>query len=377
MSDQPLSGRLPSLTSLRFVFASAVVWYHVTYVSGLFDGSLQKALSATEPLAAGAVSGFFVLSGFLLTWVHRPGEHRRAFWRRRWWKIVPNHVLAWSATAVFFAVTAAPVPMTVPPAHGVGPAAANLLLVQDWVPDADYYTGFNTPAWSISCEAFFYALFPALILAARTIPARRLRHVWTALAAMVVLLPLLATAVPGPALFDWLPVNEYSLWFIYVFPPVRLPEFLLGIITARMLQTGTWPAIGRLPIGAFFVVFFSALPFLPPQYALASAMAPALAAVIATTARADLDGRARRLPHPALLALGEASYALYLIHWPLTMTVRHLIGPRPGLPPWVGFVIALALIATAVMASLAVHQCFERPLLRRFAARPHPKTCHS
>ncbi|MFD9688957.1 acyltransferase family protein [Kitasatospora sp. NPDC059146] len=368
MPDQPLSSRLPSLTGLRFVLAIAVVWYHVTYVSGFFSGSLQKALGAGEPLATGAVSGFFVLSGFLLTWVHRPGERARAFWRRRWWKIIPNHLLGWGATAAFFALTSAPVPMTVPPSHGPGTAVANLLLIQDWVPDADLYTGFNTPAWSISCEAFFYALFPVLIVAARRIPVRQLQIVWPLLAAAILVMPLASTLVPGPVLFDWLPVNENSLWFIYVFPPVRLLEFLLGILTARMIQTGTWRNIGRLPIGTFLVAFFAALPFLPAQYALATATAPAMAAVIARIAQADLAGRAGRLPSPTLLALGEASYALYITHWPLMMTVRHLIGIRPGLPPWVGFAIALSLIAAAVTMSLAVYRYVERPLVRRFAS---------
>ncbi|GLF98822.1 acyltransferase family protein [Streptomyces yaizuensis] len=362
-------GRLPSLTTLRFLFASAVVWYHVSYVSGIFDGALQERLLIGEPLAAGAVSGFFVLSGFVLTWTHTPGGSVRAFWRRRWWRIVPGHLLAWTATVLFFAVTTATVPLEVPPPHGAGAAVASLFLVQSWVPDADVYTAFNAPAWSVSCEVFFYALFPALVVAVRRIPVDRLRRTWAALAVVIAGLPLVATLVPGPVLYDWLPINEYSLWFIYVFPPVRLPEFALGIVTARLLQTSAWPPVGRLPVLACLGVFLAALPLLPPQYVLASAAAPALAAVIAKTALADIEGRSVRLRRPGPVALGEASYALYLLHWPLLMTVRHILGPDHGLPPWAGLALVLAVIALSVGLSLPVHRCVERPLIRRCARR--------
>ncbi|MFF5257215.1 acyltransferase family protein [Streptomyces leeuwenhoekii] len=378
MSDEPSAGsRLPSLTSLRFFLALVVVWYHMSFVSGLFDGSLQQSLGIASPFASGAVSGFFVLSGFVLTWAHRPDDRLRAFWRRRWWKIFPNHLLAWTAVLVFFAVTATEVPMPSPPGDGTGAAVANLLLVQGWIPEMSVFSGFNTPAWSIACEAFFYALFPALFVVLRKVPAQRLRRVWVALAVLIVLVPLAASAFPGPDLYDWLPLNERGLWFVYVFPPVRLLEFVLGIVTARLVLTGTWPRVGRLVVTAFLLVFFFLLPGLPAQYAMGSAMAPALAAIIARTALADIEGRARRLPRPALIALGEASYALYITHFPLMLAVRHLIGPDPDLAPGTGFAIVFGLIGLAVALSLVVYRYFESPLMRRWSggrppSRPQP-----
>ncbi|MEU6838049.1 acyltransferase [Streptomyces rubiginosohelvolus] len=369
--------RLPSLTSLRFFLALVVVWYHVSFVSGLFDGALQQGLGAASPFAAGAVSGFFVLSGFVLTWAHRPSDRFRAFWRRRFWKLFPNHLLAWAAVLVFFAVTTAEVPMTSPPGDSAGAAIANLLLVQVWVPYASIFSGFNTPAWSIAVELFFYALFPALLIAARRIPTHRLRGAWTVLALLIVLMPLVATAVPGPKMYDWLPINERSLWFIYVFPPVRLLEFMLGIVTARLLQTGTWPRVNRIVVTAAFLVFLAVLPALPPQYAMGSAIAPALAAVIAKTALADLEGRARLLPRPSLIALGEASYALYITHFPLMMAIRHLIGTDPNLTVGARFAIVLVVIGLSVALSLLVFRYFEGPLMRRWSSgrntsRPQP-----
>lgn len=235
------------------------------------------------------------------------------------------------------------------------------------MPDADLYSGFNTPAWSLSCEVFFYALFPALIVAALKIPTERLRRVWTALAALIFLMPLVATAVPGPQLYDWMPVNERSMWFIYAFPPVRLLEFLLGIATARLIQTGTWPRVSRPTVILAFVAYIGVLPALPPQYVMSSAMAPLLAPAIARTALADIEGRSRHLARPALASLGDASFALYVVHFPLLLTARHAIGPDPDLSAGTGFAIVFTLIAVAVALSPVVHRFVELPLMRRWA----------
>ncbi|MCF3118691.1 acyltransferase [Streptomyces arenae] len=375
MSGVPTSGqlpstassRLPSLTSLRFILACPVIWYHMSFSSGLFDGSLHDGLGTVYPFAAGAVSGFFVLSGFVLAWVHRPDDRPRAFLRRRLWKIFPNHLLGWTATLVFFTVTVAQVPVVAPPGHDATSALTSLFLVQDWVPDSDVFGGFNTPAWSISCELFFYALFPALIVLVRKIPAERLRRAWLGLTAAILLMPLVSTLIPGPKLYDWFPINEHSMWFSYNFPPVRLLEFVLGIVTARMLQTGVWPRVSNWVVAGGFVVFVLALPALPPQYAFATGMAPMLAALIAKITVADQEGRSRLLPRPALITLGDASYALYITHFPLMMAVRHALGREPDLSTGARFGVVFAMIAVSVALSVVIHRSFELPLMRRFS----------
>jgi peptidoglycan/LPS O-acetylase OafA/YrhL len=41
--------------------------------------------------------------------------------------------------------------------------AMHLTLTQGWF-TAHYTAGWNTPAWSLSCEMFFYLIFPVLII---------------------------------------------------------------------------------------------------------------------------------------------------------------------------------------------------------------------
>jgi exopolysaccharide production protein ExoZ len=60
---------------------------------------------------------------------------------------------------------------------------------------------------------------------------------------------------------------------------------------------------------------------------------------------------------PPLLALGEASYALYLVHLPATALVAHGLGVAN---PWI---FVPAALTTSVAAGLACHVWVERPLL--------------
>ncbi|MCX5015216.1 acyltransferase [Streptomyces sp. NBC_00555] len=363
------------MTGLRFVLALVVVLSHVFHVSGLFDGPLQMALGGLAPLAGTAVTGFFVLSGFVLTWAHRPGDRPRAFWRRRFWKIFPNHVLGWSLAVVFFGCTGAGRVLSMETGHGSGAAVTGLFLLQAWVPDVNWFFSFNTPAWSISCEAFFYALFPALLALTMRIPARRLRAVWVAVVLVILVLPAVTGRIPGPALYDWLPVNENSLWFGYVLPPVRLPEFVLGIVTARLLQTGLLPRPTRAWSRGLPVAVLATLPFVPPQFALGAAMAAPMTVVIAGLALADIEGRSGFLARPAAVALGDASYALYLVHFPLLLLARWLAGPERTFDTWTGVPLALGLTGLSVGAAWVVYRCYERPITRAWSRKALQTVC--
>lgn len=154
-------------------------------------------------------------------------------------------------------------------------------------------------------------------------------------------------------------------------PPVRLPEFALGIITARMVQANAWPRIPRAVTLAPLPTLYLALPSLPTQYFHGTLCAIAFAPLIAGFALADLDGRHSHLAHPALTALGDASYALYILHLPLMLITRTLLGTSHIFAPWTGVLIAAATITAIQAVALLTHRYYERPLIRRWS-RPSP-----
>jgi 3-O-acyltransferase len=360
---------LPSLTGYRFVLAFVVLTCHAAFISSVYrDKTLHDFLGLTLPLATGAVASFFMLSGFILTWSAPCHDTKRRFWRRRFWKVMPNHAVAWSIAVVFLLATSEPSPMLATPTDvAAGPALANLFLVQNWVPDGDYFVGPNVPAWSISCEAFFYLFFPFLLHAVRRIAARNLWRWWILVAAAIPLLALVGLFFSGPTLYDWLPLDSTQLWFVYAFPPVRLLDFTLGILTARLVQEGRWIEVPRAVLIGLPSVAFLLIPVLPPTFVFGAALCVPLSLVIPALAMKDIKLRKSALRRRSVVALGRSSYALYIIHYPIITIIRQVAGTGHEFGAGVGTLLVLGIMALSLLAAHLLYRYFEAPLMRRYA----------
>lgn len=367
---------LPALTGYRFVLAFMVIACHGLYSSRLFEpGPTADALAVTAPLSIVAVSSFFVLSGFVLTWSAPAGDTPARFYRRRFVKIFPNHAVTWALMLLVFAfVATGPNPMFGFQDNevGVGEALSNLFLVQNWFYDVQHVMGVNAPAWSISCEVFFYLLFPLLFALARKIPADRLWRWAAGVAALVLLVPLPTYLFDGPALAEWAPAPHAQVWLVYVFPPVRLLEFALGILLARLVRAGRWPRIRVRWAAVPLVLMVLASPVVPAGHLFAAAFALPAALLVAAIATADLAGRRTWLRAPAVVALGEASFALYLVHGPILYALRDLLGPQRRFDEVTAFAIVAGFLVVSQAAAWVLHRYLEVPTMRRFA-RPRSR----
>src|SRR6185369_17001430 len=106
-------------------------------------------------------------------------------------------------------------------------------LLQGWAPgDWIGVTG-NAVAWSLSCEAFFYATLP--FLAPALLKARAFTVAAVAGAGVVGMF-LVSDVLAAVA-----PVRQpyYVLWF----PPYRFGEFLLGVCLAVAVRRGWLPQV--------------------------------------------------------------------------------------------------------------------------------------
>ena len=331
--DASASARqIRSLTSLRFFAAVAVLCFHYF---GFRFGRL-------------GVSFFYVLSGFVLTYIYDERLRSRAattdFFVRRVARIYPTHLL------MFF--VGLPVFLHLAQAYlhagalwtGTA-AAANLLLLHSWWPDHNVYLGFETGSWSLSDEAFFYAMCPLLL------GLRNLRVVGLALA--VVMVGTLGLVVARP--------SEFALWLFYVNPTFRLLEFLVGIGCCRLLANGRrllsgtpgeLAALGSL--GAAMIVAYA----LPAKLELLtySIIFIVPSALIVASFAQEAGAISKLLRGALFVELGEGSYALYLTHEIAFVYALHIID---------GLAFRVVLAVLVIGLSIVVHRLYELPARRR------------
>ncbi|WDM10349.1 acyltransferase [Streptomyces lavenduligriseus] len=356
--------RLPSLTGMRFIAALLVFATHISanrlFASRATDDGLAAVLGRTGWLG---VSFFFVLSGFILTWSARPADTVRGFWRRRIVKIYPNHLVTLVAALALMAA----VGQTIRPSA----TAANLLLLNTWVPVVDIYDSPNGLSWSLCCELAFYLAFPLLHRLVVRIPSTRL-WVWTAAVGLLVIaVPFLARALPTAPVTPWAAdIPFWHYWLAYSLPPVRMLEFVLGILVARTVLTGRWAGPGPVTATLLTLAAYSVMTVAPAEFAMAAVPAVPLALLIAAIATADITGAPSPLRSAAMVRLGELSFAFYMVH---ELIIRY--GLRALGHHWStagGLALTAGLFSASLGCAWLLHRYVEVPAMRRWGSRRRP-----
>ena len=358
-----LPSRLPSLTGARFVAAGLVFLFHSCW-QVFWEQTPDPERTSTFPLffqgGWTGVSFFFVLSGFVLTWAVRPGDDAPTFWRRRFFKIYPNHLLTLIAAAVLLTWVAK---TTIDGWDSV----LNLLLLQSWDTDIETRISLNPVAWSLSCEALFYFSFPFLIKVIDKVRPERLWF-WAILSAgSVVSVPFFATLLPDAEPMPIAGFTLHEMWLLFQFPPVRMLEFVFGIFMAKIVITGR-----RLPlrlggatalaIGAYFLT-----PLFGPTFRLQAVMVVPLGLLIAAGAVADTQRQDTFLGNRLMVWLGDISFAFYMWHnMVLIYGYQWLNGGATWSTTTTVAAVALLFVVTLVL-SWATFTFVERPIMKRFA----------
>ncbi len=166
-----------------------------------------------------AVSFFFVMSGFILTYVYpqlQTAEERNRFLLTRYARIWPTHL-------VTFALILILLPCLFRTPHFLLAASINLAMIQSWLLISGCVFTFNGPSWSISTEFFFYFCFPTMLKLASAS--------WKKFMVIICLLSL--SSIGLCCLEYWPNVPDFHIGFpkyINANPLCRVIEFALGMI---------------------------------------------------------------------------------------------------------------------------------------------------
>ena len=194
-----------SLTSFRFITALVVFLFHCQIHFGLDFG----VKFVNKFLSHGAVfmTGFFVLSGFIMTHVYQNWDFGKqqsifGYYLKRFAKIYPVYIVATFAFFLFFAEDYT--------GQQWGQIAVNDLFLTQGFFASMFHLGLNGGTWSLSVEMFLYALFPLLMLASGKSP----KILWVAL--VLTLIVVLNVAFDDKA-------------YTYANPVMRLGDFMAGM----------------------------------------------------------------------------------------------------------------------------------------------------
>lgn len=357
---------LPSLTSLRFFTAVMIFLFHATsYVVFASPGVGERYLGLVTMGGWAGMSFFFMLSGFVLTWVARPKLAAGTFLRRRLVRVFPNHLL-------MFAVTAALSVLVLDQVFDERVALLNVLLLQAWSPDLMDRIGFNSVSWSLSAELLFYLSFPVLLRLVRKIRPERL-WAWAAglLATITLAVPFAVKLLPAQQAMPFLELTPNEFWVLFHFPPVRMLEFVLGMLLARIVLSGRRVPVSFGGAAALTVAAYFLGPLFPSNFRMVAVMAVPLALLIASGAVSDLNRkRPTVLSSRPMVYLGNLSYAFYLVHMQVLVFGAYWLGTaKPGGTAF-GFGVIALLFAVALVLSWLMFTLVEQPLMRRFGAQP-------
>ena len=302
-----------SLTFLRFVAALGAVLFHV----GPHLPSLAWAGGVLAHANTG-VSFFFVLSGFILARVYNqrsfgPDE----FLVARAARILPLYWLALALPAGLAAARGSLDPTDL---------VLSALLLQAWWPPSAL--ALNLPGWSLSVEAFFYLCFPVLLKRLGTLSTRGLVVMLLGSWAANLLLHLvLLHAAERTA-----SVNLEA--FAYYHPLVHLPTFVsgmsAGLIFARHQEWLARHARALVTGSVLALIVFLVVPNPVVHYHQNGLFTPLFVALIWGVGSQPASAIGRCLSASHLVVLGEASYAVYLLHYPVHKVYEIVVGHAWG-----------------------------------------------
>lgn len=315
--SRPSSNRVHALTGLRIFAALAIVLLHL-------EGQLWLPAGGFAGVQLNQGVGFFyVLSGFILQHSYRQrlgverGITTAQFVALRFFRLWPCHVAviglliaaSGKSTLDYYLLT-----------YSSEQLFAAIFLLQAWHPDLKVVFAINGPAWSISVEMFFYAMFPLLC-----------RETFKS--------PLGPMCIGAAITIAWLttiwlymPTGNFET-LAGTNPLARIFEFSVGISTyeffsrsKRHFWSGTLSELGALALAVISVATTPTVAYLVGAklglhlaWWLGNCASFWTFAILIGVFFSQKGSVSRLVASKPIAYLGEISFALYLVHQPVIL----------------------------------------------------------
>ena len=344
---------LRTIQAARAIAANLIVFSHLFFVEAKYTAC--NILPAFTLYGIAGVDLFFVVSGFIMVAVAGRDRGAIEFLWRRATRIYPTY---WLVSLAVLAIA------LIAPTLVNASIKAPISLWRSFLLIPDRTFPLLAVGWTLVYEMYFYLAF-AIFLALRI-------STFAGLVAWGVLILVVNAAIPDQITTS--PVLRVAA------SPLTA-EFMMGAIVGILWRRGY--ARGALAVGAVgLAAFMLSIVYTAPMLSLATSPnldgwrviifgIPVALIVYALTGLEQLYPSGR--PAQLLVALGDWSYATYLIHVMIISAIGRIIF---AFAPGGGGGASFALIAIGLLAANAagggIHALFERPTLnwlRLFGAR--------
>lgn len=343
-----------SLQAGRAVAAVLVVLFHLGVAfssSKYFD---IPAFGVPFSFGDSGVEFFFVLSGFIIFTAHRADVSKPrklgAYVYKRLIRVYPTY---WLIFGVIFLMALA-LREDVPRDAGI--LLKSLALLPQ---DPGVVGGTGAPviivAWTLQYELVFYAFFGLLAL-----------NRWVALGVGALFAANFARCGMGAGCA--FPADFFASWRMLVFAMGMLVAIAHAAPKLAISRPAALLGMGLLAYGVISLDKITQMGVLSawktPLYGVACSL------IVLGLTRLEDAGRVLG-KHPFLQLLGNASYALYLIHYPLISVmckVAALLRLTQG-GPLIAFGLYLVMLCACVGVAIAFHVYIEKPMLAALRKR--------
>ena len=372
--------KIPVLDAFRFFASVLVVLVHYEVI---FGESVVYGTFATT-----AVSWFFIVSGFILSYTY-PSldslQDYRRFYFHRIIRIYPVYFLAVVVSSLFVSLNYLAIgdeffsevnrpfelihdlPEQKEAAFFTLATLRHLVFAQSVGSVETFKLVFNGPLWSIVLEIYFYLAFPLLLLMIK--PLNTMTRIIVAfIMGYLLQLLLIQVNLPEAESYDVINLNVP----VYTNPFIRGIEFIFGMLLykvftfwdlQKIVGRSNWtPTI--LTVLLYVIVVIYVHDNIPYQYSSFFLVVPFVTIMIYALLRLQW--------HPAnhivryCTILGGISYVLYSFHWPLMEIIRfYNLLPRMSFQFMQPVLVMLALLVVSYLIYRFVETPIRRVLYRK------------